>query len=322
MADEDSWVTKEPMAQSRYSFGVAVVDQKIYALGGYATGVQGKTGYLDTVEEYDPNADTWTTKSSMPFSRSGFGTAVVDNKIYCIGGTTENNETASNQVYDPQTGTWENRTSMPSPREYVCANVVDDQIFVIGGSPTANAVEVYDPETDTWTMGAALPYLVSSYASAVVGDKIYVISDVTQIYDTKTGNWSLGTPPLYPVSYGAAAATTGVSAPERVYVFGGAETESSGASNQIYDPQTDNWTLGEAVPTPRNSAAVAVLNDTLYVIGGLHSEGIGPQPSTTTNEQYTPANYIPEFSAWLIVPLFVVATVVVIAVKSKVFRPT
>ena len=55
-----------PMPTARTYHMTAEVDNKIYAIGGYSfTG-----GYLKVVEEYNPSTNTWTTKASMPTSRS------------------------------------------------------------------------------------------------------------------------------------------------------------------------------------------------------------------------------------------------------------
>jgi hypothetical protein len=50
----DSWVLKAPMHEAREDLGIAVVDDKIYALGGY----QGSGPYLITNKECDPATDT------------------------------------------------------------------------------------------------------------------------------------------------------------------------------------------------------------------------------------------------------------------------
>jgi len=114
-AAEDSWVTLEPLPTARMQFGVAVVDGKIYAIGGnnYLT-------YYNVTEMYDPGTNTWATKASVPTARTNFGIAVVDNKIYVIGG----GETKINEMYDPQTDTWETKTPMNIGRSGLSASVV------------------------------------------------------------------------------------------------------------------------------------------------------------------------------------------------------
>jgi N-acetylneuraminic acid mutarotase len=227
-----------------------------------------------------------------------------------------------NQVYDPATDTWENRTPMPTPRHRLGANVVDGKIYIIGGydrslpyGGDATVInEVYDPETDTWSTKAPMLAEKCDYASAVVGDKIYIIGGgslsqplitVTQIYDTKTDSWSYGAP--FPYEYLSfrflegekAGVTTGVDAPERIYVFAEIhETVDTGYSVQIYNPENDSWTVGADIPTDRTGFGVAVLDDLFYVIGGGTAYTrfpFDPDPPTltkyATNECYTPFGY-------------------------------
>jgi N-acetylneuraminic acid mutarotase len=81
----DSWTTKTPMPTARNSLAVAVVNNKIYAIGG-ATDFNPMTNNLNTVEEYDPSTDTWSTIQAMPTQRSMLGAVAVNNRIYSIGG--------------------------------------------------------------------------------------------------------------------------------------------------------------------------------------------------------------------------------------------
>jgi hypothetical protein len=341
-----SWTQKASMQQARSGLGVASVNGKIYAIGGttasgFMPSIPGSAvlgnrdigGHVGTNEEYDPETDTWTYKASMPTPRIVFATAVYQNRIYCIGGKTADGYTEVNEVYDPATDTWETRTAMPTARGWLTANVVDNKIYVISG--TSN--EVYDTETDSWTTKTPSPLaasFVGGCASSVFDKKIIVIGGITsdqnynlnQIYDTKTDTWSNGTLPPSSVGGGFAAATTGVFAPKLIYVFGKPSNLRQGEEQtfvRIYDPETDNWTFGSDAPTGRYNFGVAVLNDTFYVIGGhIHHWIPGDFAPSATNEQYTPADYIPEFPSWIILPLFFVATLVGVVVKRKAFRPT
>ncbi|MFZ7138955.1 MAG: Kelch repeat-containing protein [archaeon] len=307
-------MTLEPMPTSRMHFGVAVVDGKIYAIGGY----KGYSGsYLASNEMYDPATNTWITKASMLTPRSGFGVAVVDNKIYVIGGLTGSNIfTNVNEVYDHETDTWETLTPMPTARSALEANVVDGKIYVIGG--TANVNEVYDTETDTWIALEPMPTSVGYYASAVVSTKIYIFGgavevDLTQIYDTKTNTWNNGTELPTGVD-SAAAAVIEVEGTQKICVIGGKQNLDAVDLNQIYDPETDTWSMGTSKPTARYGLAVAVVDNLVYAIGGAPSF---PHASQKTNEQYTPAGYIPEFSSWIVLPLFLGSAFMIVFVKKK-----
>jgi N-acetylneuraminic acid mutarotase len=314
---ENSWASKAPMHQARSGLGVAVVNGKIYAIGGSTQSGGGGTrsgplpitgGVVGTNEEYDPATDTWAFKASMPTPRAGFAIAVYQNKIYCIGG-------GVNEVYDPAKDTWETKAPMPTARTGLQANVVNGKIYLIGGYVPDNSSygfspstfsEVYDPATNSWTTKAPMPTATSIYASAVIDNKIYVIGgdgagELNQIYDPETDKWSLGAPLSSSTAYGAAGATTGVNAPKRIYVLGQYfHLSEQPYFNQAYDPENDSWTVGVAVPTKRRGLAVAVINDMLYAIGGYtetypdfpYSTPYGPSITPyAANEQYTPFGY-------------------------------
>lgn len=336
-ASEDYWTTKESMPTERYRFGIAVVEGKIYAIGGLTS-----DGPLGANEVYDPAANTWETKNPMPTPKYYFAVAVYDNKIYTFGGLTgpplqNNTYVGITEVYDPATDTWETKTSMPTNRSALCASVVDEKIILAGGivygpppsfSSTSEVTEVYDPKTDTWTSKASIPTPVCSYTSAVVDNKIYVIggskqdttySRLNQVYDAETDTWTEAVPIPTGVRFAAVGVTIGALAPERIYVVGGSTAQFPDGSNltQIYDPEKDSWIYGTSIPTPRSGLRAAVINDVLYAIGGFNTNG---DNILAVNEQYTPIGYIPEFPSWLILPLFLAATVSGIFVKKRLFH--
>ena len=202
------------------------------------------------------------------------------------------------------TDTWETKASMSTNRSQMQANVVNGKIYLTGGRTggaysTVNVTEVYDPETDSWTTKASIPYPVVSCQSAVIDGKIYIIGgqdefaspmnlDKTQIYDTVSNTWSLGAPLPAILTQGAAAATTGIMAPRRIYVMGGEGGFVEPLNqNYAYDPQADVWSIGAPLPTARYGPAIAVVDDLIYLIGGGGGWGIG----ITAVERYTPFGY-------------------------------
>jgi len=318
-ASGDSWALKAPMHEARAHLGVTVANGKIYAIGGstesgqwtISNGFIGTVtgGFVGTNEEYDPATDTWTLKKPMPTPRAGFAIAAYQNKIYCIGGLTSNGSvTGVNEIYDPATDMWETKAPMPAATWQVKANVVNGKIYVIDYSGTNY---VYDPASDSWTIKAKAPMTIwgTDYVSAVVDGKIYVIGGISksqdfilnQIYDAEADKWSLGAPPPSSVGVGgggvgAAGATTGEMAPKRIYVLANIAyfiENKPPDSNRIYDPASDSWTFGASMPTIRVNFGVAVVNDTLYAIGGGRSDNaiIGFFTPSAVNEQYTPIGY-------------------------------
>jgi N-acetylneuraminic acid mutarotase len=294
---ENSWKTMASMPTARVGLGVAVVNAKIYAIGGACEGE-------DNVNEmYDPATNIWTTKQSMPTPRFYLAVTAYENKIYCIGGDPSTGATGANEVYDPATDTWTTKQSMPTPRRAMQANVVEGKIYLIGGdsgTPTCKDLsvnEVYDPASDTWTTKKLMPTAVAGSTSVVIDNMIYVMGNsahnhtnsLVQIYDPKTDSWRNGTSPPKRLGGSAGAVTSGVWANRRVYVTGASDGLFSYNPCLAYDPETDSWSVGAAMPTARAYLGVAVVHDYLYAIGGT---GLNYQePPVSVNERYTPFGY-------------------------------
>ena len=64
---------------------------------------------------------------------------------------------------------------------------------------------------------------------------------------------------------------------------------------------------------------MAVVNDTLYAIGGGRSI---LQADSTDVWQYTPIGYIPEFPTWIILPLLLTVTLVIMVGKQRLTKNT
>jgi N-acetylneuraminic acid mutarotase len=298
---DNTWQKMAPMPTARTGFEVGVVNGKIYAIGGQV--LSGATGVN---EMYDPATNTWTTKAPMPQAgspsvNSGDGAAVYGGKIYCF-------SNGLNQVYDPATDSWDSKTPCPICSNYewtsASACVVNDKIYVLGGFNTVSIVqwsisdltEMYDPVNDSWTSMAAMPVAMCNSVSTVLENKIYLTGsgDTVQIYDPQTNMWSLGPNLPYSTSYEAGAATSGIYAPERVYIIGGLAYFNDGyvgaSCCQIFDLKTGKWSVGSALmPTPRIYFSIAVVDDIIYAIGGEDQNNHGFV--TNVNERYIPLGY-------------------------------
>ena len=90
------WTTIAPMNEARSNPGLAVLGDKLYAIGG--------TG-LSSVECLDlsiPNGQ-WTPVASMTMPREDFGIVAAGGKIYAIGGWSTAART-SMECFDPNEG--------------------------------------------------------------------------------------------------------------------------------------------------------------------------------------------------------------------------
>jgi Kelch motif len=292
---ENTWTSKAPMHVARSDLGVVAVNGKIYAIGGttitYVFHPDSETDWevVGTNEEYDPATDTWTYREPMPTPLASFSTVVYENKIYCFG-------TDVIEVYDPATDKWENRTASTVPKAGQIN--VGGKIYLINQSST----QLYDPQSGSWITKTPMP-VVQYGVTAVVGTKVYIIGgtssfleSITQIYDTQTDTWSEGFPPS-PLNgrYSWAVATSGVMAPRNVYALGLVTGYLVTGGVDVYHPKTDQWSHAANMPTPRDFFGAAVVNDSIYVIGGRVETGSDYLSDSyieyAANEQYTPFGY-------------------------------
>lgn len=153
----DKWTEKSKMNFSRCQLGTAVVENKLYVLGGefYGGKIEEPDYKLDNIEEYDPLMDKWSIKSKLPNAISSFGTIVLDNKIYIIGGSEskisegnvisrhENNILNSTIMYDPKTNLISQLPNMNKPRINFSVLYHGGKIYALGGDDL-NSVEELD----------------------------------------------------------------------------------------------------------------------------------------------------------------------------------
>ena len=88
--------------------------------------INSNTG-TNTVEAYDPQTDTWTTKAPIPTPRAFFSTSVVNGIIYAFGGFNSIGTPSLGNVeaYDPVEDEWTIKNDMPNPRAGMTTCTVD-----------------------------------------------------------------------------------------------------------------------------------------------------------------------------------------------------
>jgi N-acetylneuraminic acid mutarotase len=188
--------------------------------------------------------NTWVTKAPIPTARFGPGAVSVNGIIYVIGGGISYfgcGPTGANEAYNPATDTWTSMAPMPTPRWNVSVAALNGIIYAVAGSegcfPPSTVFEAYDPSTNTWSTLAPFPSVNG------VGT---------------TGGTAIG-------------AINGL-----LYVAGGNTTlgaNSFQASLYAYDPVTNSWSAKASMPDVRDITAGAVLNGSLYVVGGADNAG-------------------------------------------------
>jgi len=163
------------------------IDGILYVVGGLnSSHVPVNTNYA-----YDPKTDTWSTKAPMPTARQHLQTAVIDGKLFALGGRILGNGVQSedldeassnfnrNEMYDPQNDSWTIRQPMLTKRSGFAATASSDgNLYVFGGEgigKVLDSVEKYNPKQDKWTYEKPMPTGRFGLKSVSFGDRIFVL---------------------------------------------------------------------------------------------------------------------------------------------------
>ena len=110
------WTTgaNMPDVRSFMASGYDPANGKIYLVSGYNRGTP-DSAQPDTWE-YDPVANTFTSKTDFPHPAGGFASGLIDGHLYVTGGRDAANDSL-NLVwdYDIAANTWTQKTDMPTP---------------------------------------------------------------------------------------------------------------------------------------------------------------------------------------------------------------
>jgi N-acetylneuraminic acid mutarotase len=247
------WSSGDSMPEERNELTAVVLDGMIYAIGGqdYVSD-KANGGTKDTVDVYDIAKDKWIKSdiAPMPLPLHHSASAVYNGKIYVVGGYLNERKVPSDKlfIYDPELNEWQEGKSLPTRiGGALNAQFVNGILYVMGGT-NASYVPVdtnfaYDPKTDRWNIKSPMPTARHHLQTVVVDGKIFAM-----------GGRILG---------------DGVRAEDISYRL------TNFDRIEIYDPQTDSWSIHEPMPTKRSGFAATIsANGNIYVFGGVDTEEI------------------------------------------------
>ncbi len=182
----DTWAAGPPLPERRAGGGLAVVGRRLHYFGGYKADRDTNAGdhwslSLDGGKEWDKEAD-------LPDPRGHVSAAVLDGKLYALGGDHGHDKTqvdvASCHRFDPATKKWSEIAGLPDGRSHFESSTIihKGRILVVGGrcnssQPPRNVVGdllEYDPKADAWCVVGDLPEKVLAPSAALVGGRLVV----------------------------------------------------------------------------------------------------------------------------------------------------
>ncbi|HET6401655.1 MAG TPA: kelch repeat-containing protein [Candidatus Kapabacteria bacterium] len=252
----DRWTTLQTTGvfTPRAALTSCVVNGKIYVMGG-SKGPEWPQNLTNALEVFDPATNTWTTpKTTGTFTpRCVLSSAVINGKIYVVGGFDCRHDLSTLEVFDPGTSAWTTpvTTGHFDPRGAFQAVVFHKKLYVVDGMKDGTApttVQVFDPVHNHWdtvrSSGRAAPRC--DHACGEIGGKIYVMGgaadartppltqDAFQVFDPATGEWRV---PRTRGTFTSRAYVSSVVANGKLYVLGGLNSTGSVVStNEVFEP--------------------------------------------------------------------------------------
>jgi N-acetylneuraminic acid mutarotase len=277
---------------------VVIIFIEIVMLSSFNTAVLASSVIDSITSASEKSSSMWFRGANMPTPRTDFTGAVLNGKVYIIGGfNNEGKTTDIVEFYDPETDSWGTAQHLPERLNHAAAASYNGKLYVIGGyrdgygpKYASDKLFVYDPLADIWQKGAPMPTAKGALTANFINGTLYAIGGVDKsgvtgsnfAYYPNGNSWTEKKPMPTAREHLASAVVDG-----KLYVVGGrVETlESNLDVNEAYDPIKNNWTVLEPMPTKRGglAAASSPLNGNIYVFGGEERGG-----TFSNNEKYDP----------------------------------
>jgi N-acetylneuraminic acid mutarotase len=286
-----TWSTKASNPLERAEALRAVVDGKLYVMGGFG-GPGGNLGPVARSDVYDPATNKWTQLADMPKRLSHAGVAADGHDIYVAGGYigiggndyTQQFGTTDVWRYNIDTNKWSAFTPMPKALAAGALVLLGRELHYYGGNDSSRldtgahyAINLDDPNA-TWQAEASMPDPRSHFAYVNYNGQAYAIGGqhgndaalvtVTTVnaYNPGSDSWSTLTSLPVAVSHIASA---GFVLNGRIIVAGG-ETSNGNPTSRVtaYDPSKDSWTSLSNLPSARFSGVGAAIGDDIFFTTG------------------------------------------------------
>uniref|UniRef100_A0A3Q3KJ35 Kelch repeat and BTB (POZ) domain containing 13 n=1 Tax=Mastacembelus armatus TaxID=205130 RepID=A0A3Q3KJ35_9TELE len=147
-------LTHLPVSTSTTMAGVAVLDNKLYIIGGVHD-VSKKV--VETGFCYDPAANTWSTILGTQQLRYNFTLTGTEGCLYAIGGEYNMKTLSSVEQYSVSDGRWNFVSPLPSPAASVALAIAMNRIFIcLWKGKGATDIYEYVPKWDQWLLVTTL----------------------------------------------------------------------------------------------------------------------------------------------------------------------
>ena len=202
-------------------------------------------------QDVPAQAGSWDSLAELPYRVQEIYPALHQGQIWVAGGfspdVAADRQNVSDRVviYSPADNTWSEGPPLPEPRHHPVLVSTGESLWAFGGFVVANggrwsnSRDVLQLTDAGWEPVARLPQALSETVAGVIGGKVHLATGRSPS-GTRNADWT---------------------------------DHTDTAALLIFDPATLQFTRGPDAPVALNSAAGAVLDARLYVVGGRTVRG-------------------------------------------------
>jgi N-acetylneuraminic acid mutarotase len=234
-ATADRWVDAAPLPLGANHVGVAFLDGRLYAIGGF-------------LEQNRRPHPRWDEIAPLPRPVGSAAIVGLNGLIHAIGGAIGDTFDTKRSIdwhlaYDPKAERWSERRPLPTARDHTGTLPIGSLIHVIGGRvdsfhTNSTLHHAYDPATDKWTPRNPLPTARSGHGAVLYRGRVFVMGGEgtnrvfgqMEAYDPAADSWEQYAPMLTP-RHGLGAALVG----DAIHVAGGGPVMGGGVQSAVHE---------------------------------------------------------------------------------------
>ena len=176
---------------------------------------------------------------------------------------------------------WEEGAPVPVDRHYHTAVWLNGLVYVGGGCETgydpSYIINCYDPVNNSWSSSINTSY--KFFAMTTLNNKLVTAGGEDRSYKSTTQVLTLdaGQLKVYTKMITARSATTAAGHQGMLIITGGYDDKGMRTSStELFDSNNGQWYKCSDLPQPHSSLKSVIVDNILYLLGGLNKDGYSP----------------------------------------------
>lgn len=273
-----------PLPQPRTEVAGTTWQGQVVVVGGLDDGGDA----VARVDVYDPDADAWQTRPELPAALHHTAVAMLGERLYVVGGYTNQDGTwsAESAVYSlgPGEDRWHEEPALGTARGALAVASTGERLVAVGGvndGQVLTSTETLARGQDEWRPGPELTTPREHLAATAVEEEVYAVAGRVGGLDANHASVEVLRPGGWEPAGELETARGGVGAATVAGMPCVAGGEEPGGTIATVECRRDGrWQVAGELEVARHGLAVAARRGLLHVVGG------GTEPGLTVSDTH------------------------------------